>query len=176
MGHSAGMSLQTVAQWQHWQSFNNINTLRPRQNGCHFAENISKCVFLNENIWISINISLKFVPKGPIKNIPALVRIMACRLASIIWTNAGIFLISLLTHSWLTRPQWVNAFRIRRYYFNLIPISNINMFKIKPRYVFPGGHCCENITNTHVFGMLLPQFGVSVDIHKHENSRVIYNW
>ena len=32
-----------------------------------------KCIFLNENIWISINISLKFVPKGPINNIPALV-------------------------------------------------------------------------------------------------------
>ena len=28
---------------------------------------------LNENVWISIEISLKFVPKGPIDNIPALV-------------------------------------------------------------------------------------------------------
>ena len=34
---------------------------------------------LNENIWISINISLKFVPKGWINNIPALVKIMAWR-------------------------------------------------------------------------------------------------
>ena len=33
---------------------------------------IFKCIFFNENIWISIEISLKFVPKGPIKNIPAL--------------------------------------------------------------------------------------------------------
>ena len=35
-------------------------------------------VFLfNENVWISINISLKFIPKGQISNIPALVQIMA---------------------------------------------------------------------------------------------------
>ena len=34
---------------------------------------------MNENIWISIKISLKFVPKGPINNIPALVQIMAWR-------------------------------------------------------------------------------------------------
>ena len=33
--------------------------------------------FLNENIWISIKISLKFIPKGPINNIQALVQIMA---------------------------------------------------------------------------------------------------
>ena len=30
-----------------------------------------------ENIWIPIKISLKFVPKGSINNIPALVQIMA---------------------------------------------------------------------------------------------------
>ena len=38
-----------------------------------------KRIFLNENIRISIKIPLKFVPKGPIKNIPALVQIMAWR-------------------------------------------------------------------------------------------------
>ena len=34
---------------------------------------IFKCIFLNENVLISITISLKFVPKGQINNIPALV-------------------------------------------------------------------------------------------------------
>ena len=56
-----------------------INTLRPRQNGRHFAEDTFKRIFLNENVIISIQISLKFVPKGPINNIPALVQIMAWR-------------------------------------------------------------------------------------------------
>ena len=50
-----------------------FNTLRPRQNGRHFADDIFKCIFLNENVLISIKISLKFVPKGQINNIPALV-------------------------------------------------------------------------------------------------------
>ena len=54
-----------------------VNTLRPRQNGRHFPGDIFKCIFLNESVWISIEISLKFVPKGPINNIPALVQVMA---------------------------------------------------------------------------------------------------
>ena len=57
------------------------NTLRLRQNGCHFPD-IFKCIFVNENIYISIKISLKFVPKGLINNIPALVQIMT-------WHHSG---------------------------------------------------------------------------------------
>ena len=56
-----------------------FNTLRPRRNGHHFADDIFKCIFLNENISISIKISLQFVPKCPINNIPVLVQIMARR-------------------------------------------------------------------------------------------------
>ena len=48
--------------------FRRFNTLRPRQNGRHFADDLFKCIFLNENVWIPIEISLKFVPKGSIKN------------------------------------------------------------------------------------------------------------
>ena len=56
-----------------------INTLRMRQNGGHFSDDIFKCIFLNENIYISIKISLKFDPKGSINNTPALVQVMAWR-------------------------------------------------------------------------------------------------
>ena len=49
------------------------NTLRPGENGRHFADDIFKCIFLNENVWIPIEISLKFVTTGPIDNIPVLV-------------------------------------------------------------------------------------------------------
>ena len=38
-----------------------------------FPDDILKSIFLNENVLISINISLKFVPKGQINNIPAFV-------------------------------------------------------------------------------------------------------
>ena len=56
-----------------------LNTLRPRQNGRHFPDDIFKCIVLNENVWISIKISLKFVPEGHIENIPSLIQIMAWR-------------------------------------------------------------------------------------------------
>ena len=43
-----------------------INTLRREQNGLHFADDIFKCIFLNEIVWRSIEIFLKFVPEGPL--------------------------------------------------------------------------------------------------------------
>ena len=54
-----------------------VNTLRPRQDGRHFANVVFKCIFLNENVWILIKISLKFDPKGLIDNMPPLVQLMA---------------------------------------------------------------------------------------------------
>ena len=56
-----------------------INTLRPRQNGRHFPDDICEHIFLNEIIGIAIQILLRFVPKGPIINIAALVQIIAWR-------------------------------------------------------------------------------------------------
>ena len=56
-----------------------LNTLRPGQNGRHFANDILKYIFMNENVWIAITISLKFVPNGPIDYIRALFQIMAWR-------------------------------------------------------------------------------------------------
>ena len=55
------------------------NILMLRQNGRHFPEDIFQCIFLTENVWLSIKIELKFVPRGPINNIPALVQIMGWR-------------------------------------------------------------------------------------------------
>ena len=51
--------------------------MRLTQKGRHSADDIFKCIFLNENVWISIKVSLRFLPKGPILNIPPLVQIMA---------------------------------------------------------------------------------------------------
>ena len=62
------------------------------------------------NIWIPIKISLKFVPKGPIDDIPALVQIMA-------WSRPGgkplsePMMVSLPTHIWVTRLN-----ELRKYY------------------------------------------------------------
>ena len=46
-----------------------VNTLSPRQNGRNFADAIFKCIFVNENVCISLDISLNFVPKVRINNI-----------------------------------------------------------------------------------------------------------
>ena len=43
------------------------------------ADNIFKCIFLNENERITIQISLKFVPMSPVDNTPALIQVMAWR-------------------------------------------------------------------------------------------------
>ena len=83
-----------------------VNTLRPRQNGRHFADDIFKGIFLNESVWIRIKFSLKFVSKGPTNDIPAFLQIMA-------WRRTGDeplyepMLVSLLAHICVTRPQWV---------------------------------------------------------------------
>ena len=83
-----------------------INILRPRQNGRHFPDDFFKRIFLIENVWIPIKISLKFVPKGPINNIRGLVQIMA-------WRRPGDkplsepMIVKLPAHICVTRPQWV---------------------------------------------------------------------
>ena len=83
-----------------------FNTLRPRQNGRRIADDVFKCIFLNENVWIKI--SLKFISKVPVNNIPALVRVMA-------WRRSGDkslsepMMVRLPTHICVTRPQWVNC-------------------------------------------------------------------
>ena len=104
-----GWIREEMNEWTvHWTTvlFAFINTLRSRQNGRHFADDTFKPIFLNENIPISIKIWLKFVPKVPINNIPALVQIMA-------WRREGDkplsepMMVCLLTHICVTRPQWV---------------------------------------------------------------------
>ena len=81
-------------------------TLSLAQDGRHFPDDIFKCIFLNENIWISIKISLKFVPKGPINNIPALVQIMAWPLSGDKPSSESM-MVSFLKHVCVTRSQWI---------------------------------------------------------------------
>ena len=84
-----------------------FNTLRPIQNGRHFADDVLKCIFLNENVWISLDISLKFVPKGPINNIPSLVQIMTCCRPGDKPLSEPT-MASLMTHICVTQPQWIH--------------------------------------------------------------------
>ena len=82
-----------------------FNTLRPRQNVRHFPDDIFKSIFMNKNVWISINMSLKFVPKRTI--ISALFQIMAwCRPGD--KPLSGPMVIKLPSHICVTQPSWVN--------------------------------------------------------------------
>ena len=85
-----------------------VDTLRPRQNGRHFTDDIFKCILSNENVWIPIKISLKLVPKGQINKIQALVQILP-------WRRPGDkplsepMVVSIPTHICVTRPQRVKC-------------------------------------------------------------------
>ena len=99
--YSRSKTLHGVNWMQHF------NSLRPRLNRRPFADDIFKCIFLNENEWILPRISLEFIPKVWINNIPALVQIMA-------WRRPGDkplsepITVSLLMHICVTWLQSVN--------------------------------------------------------------------
>ena len=119
-----------------------INTLRPRQNGRRFADDTFKRIFLNEDVRISIKISLKFVPKGSINNNPALVQIMAwCRLGDKPLSEP--MMVSLLTHICVTRPQWVKV----GHYLTTISHSKMQTMGILIMY-------CSRLSKTFILYVL----------------------
>ena len=93
---------------QNSSDIESFNSLRPRPNRRHFADDIFRCIFENENEWITPRISLKFVPEVRINNIPPLIQIMAWRRPGDKPLSEPIpMVVSLLTHICVTRPQWV---------------------------------------------------------------------
>ena len=123
-----------------------INTLRSRQNGRHFEEDIIKCIFMDENIWISIKISPNFAPKGQMDNISALVQIMA-------WCKPGDkplsepMMVSLLTYASIGLNGWnwelaysilikslkivLFCFMVVRRVLNTLSITNLMLYQTK---------------------------------------------
>ena len=105
--HRCSTLVQVV--WQHQaMTWTNGNTLRLRQNGRHFTDDTFKRIFLNENVRILFKISLKFVPEGPVNNIPTLVQIMVWRLISTEPLSEPM-MVRLPMHIFITLPQWVNS-------------------------------------------------------------------
>ena len=143
----------SILSWWH-----SINILIPRQNRHHFADNIYKCIFLNENVWSSLKISLKSVPKFVIK-IPSLVRIMACYrpgdkpLSKSLWlvywpvddiknnawvtVNNDFLVTSGVICQWFSRV-FTNGTRLWRHGDSTIALGNRNVTTACPR---PPGHC-----------------------------------
>ena len=73
-----------------------------------FADGIFKCIVVNEKFYILLKISLKFIPKGPIDNNPALVQVMVCaEQATSHYLNQ--WWPSSLMHICGTRGRWVKS-------------------------------------------------------------------
>ena len=110
-----------------------LNTLRPRQNGCHFAEDILNCISWNEYIWISNKVSSKYVLLWLIDNISAM------------WP----------THTGVTQLRWV--------YVTFMPHSSLHFCDVIRRYRLrlSSQHQDNNFTSvdlsSHVFCGIHPK-------------------
>ena len=117
-----------------------VTTLRPWQNGHHFADDTFKCIFLNETVKILIKISPKFAPIGLINNIPAF---SAADLALAVFslTNA-------LSENMPSRYYNVfnlclcNAATIR---YSLLKLGHMHLCGIDYKYFSPHSCKCNNL-------------------------------
>ena len=136
-----------------------INSLGSRRSRRHFvADDIFKCIFLNENVLISIKISVKFISKVPINNIPALVRIM-------VWCRSGDkplsepITIILLAHVCVTRHHWVNCGNNLAVSIGQQTICSIEYIHDLSYYMTSQNHNGSNITSTQLhFTRYFPLF------------------
>ena len=123
--------------WGWWWAY--LNTLRPRQNDRHFTDDNFKFIFLNDSYWIWLEISLKFVPKSPTYNKPALTHwgrvthicvskliiigsdngLSPGRRQAIIWTNAGILLIGRLGTNFSEILIEIYTFSFKKMHMNM---------------------------------------------------------
>ena len=120
--------------WRVIPTVKDINSLRPRKKGHNFAKGIFKSIFLNETLWISINISLIFVPKS--------VQLTMWHYWFRQWLgaeNATSHCLNrwwprLVTHICVTRSQWVNLlcqWQMRDTRFRELPDSTVRYNFVK---------------------------------------------
>ena len=62
-----------------------VDALKLRQSGCHFADNIFKFIFLNENFYILIQNFTEFFPNDPTDSKPALIQLLTV----MVWCQSG---------------------------------------------------------------------------------------
>ena len=77
-----------------------LNTLRPTQNGRRFADDMCKCIFINEKFCILIRISLSFVIKRAVwgRNIPPWALLQGMPRLTPVW--------GAVTHHWAWWQCW----------------------------------------------------------------------
>ena len=122
-----------------------FNTLRPRQNGRHFVDDVFKCIFLNENVWISLMISLKFAPNVPINNIPVLVQIMALNQSWLVyWRMYASLGLTELRISWVqpsvkcvTLAEQTNIDRLIKNKLRYLSMLEVMSDKVRDETIYP---------------------------------------
>ena len=118
-----------------WNWRGELNTLKRKQNGRHFADGIFTCIFFNEKCHIFIEIPLKFSLRSNKKKfiISSNNGLSAAWCQAVIWTNNGLlywgiyvsFSLSVLIIPVLYGTVWVRleySFR-KRIYLNSLMIS-----------------------------------------------------
>ena len=106
-------SVQVMA--HHFFDWLIVNTTRLRQNGHHFTDGILECIFLNQNVWIQVQISVIFFPKVQLTIFQHWLRW---------WLDAVQATSHYLNQWWLfyrsfTRPQWDNWTHSNKLQWNL---------------------------------------------------------
>ena len=113
--------------WVSWRLEQPVNRLFVQQ----LVSDILKCILFNENIWSSLKISLKFVLKVRINNVPALVQKMAWhRPGDKPWSEP--MMVSLLTHICVTRPQWVKGQLYGNCFYVMAFLRHLTHFHLDP--------------------------------------------
>ena len=79
-----GFGLRNISYW-FWKRWAHITLMwavtfqhvKVETNGCHFTDDIFKCILFNEHLYILIRIAMKFVSKDSIPNMAVLVQVKA---------------------------------------------------------------------------------------------------
>ena len=140
------------------------------QESHHFEDDIFKCIFLNTNVLISIEISLKFIFKGPIRNIPSLVQILA-------WRRPGDkplsepMMIIYLTHICVSWLQWVKPNYMTKYVAT-------NALTNCPRFLWwRDTNKPRNLVNVnHMFGDFVSNISLQSKLHITHTKSKFFVW
>ena len=129
-----------------------LNTLRPRQDGRYFADDIFECIFLNENFCTLIKISLKSVRKRQIDNNPVLGSdngLAPNRRQAIIWTNDGVVWWRIYAFIGLNElDNWV-IFQMWSHFLTMFTIDIIFMLEIIPvQWIFSSTVGTDGLMNS----------------------------
>ena len=93
--------------WSHDHSLSLTHWGRDKMDASFLTTFSNAFSWMKINIWNSIEISLKFIPKGPINNIPALVQKVAWLLLYVGYKPLSEPMFISLTHICVNRSQWV---------------------------------------------------------------------